>query len=427
MDKITVANEILLSCVKSLSAEFVYFAYPLGKLGAKAKEYIEIPFTDGMGAYFSPEKVCEKGADGHFDEIKGEILHLLMHCIFLHPFKLKVDSERYSLACDITVGYILDSLQYSVGDKTSKNKRKAVYKLIIDKFGGVNDNFTKQFVASLEKTELEELRSLFTVCDHFKWLKSDVENNDTNATVTLNLDCDSESEESLAEGWASISRNLIPQIGKLNPELRKTINVALGGESNYKSFLRTFLRKKECIKSSEEEFDYIYYCLGLNLYKNTPLIENLEYSDERDFSEIAIALDTSGSTDGEPVKKLLNEVFSLIKSMETASMRYKVRIIQCDLKVQREDVVYGSEEFANLMKNYRLIGGGGTDFRPVFNRLTDLKKKGEKIEGLIYFTDGVGVYPTVIPPFKTCFVVLNDEEVEIPHFAYKINVEKELL
>ena len=95
--------------------------------------------------------------------------------------------------------------------------------------------------------------------------------------------------------------------------------------------------------------------------------------------------------------------------------------------MQREDVVYGSEEFANLMKNYRLIGGGGTDFRPVFNRLTDLKKKGEKIEGLIYFTDGVGVYPTVIPPFKTCFVVLNDEEVEIPHFAYKINVEKELL
>ena len=41
MDKITVANEILLSCVKSLSAEFVYFAYPLGKLGAKAKEYID--------------------------------------------------------------------------------------------------------------------------------------------------------------------------------------------------------------------------------------------------------------------------------------------------------------------------------------------------------------------------------------------------
>ena len=155
-----------------------------------------------------------------------------------------------------------------------------------------------------------------------------------------------------------------------------------------------------------------------------PLIEALETSDSRDYSEIAIAIDTSGSTDGEPVKKLLSEVFSLLKSMESGSKKYAVRILQCDLKIQKEDLVKSADEFLAMLDNYKLIGGGGTDFTPVFNYLTELKRKGRKIEGLIYFTDGVGVYPMDIPPFKTCFAILGEnEEVDVPHFAYKIKIE----
>ena len=155
-----------------------------------------------------------------------------------------------------------------------------------------------------------------------------------------------------------------------------------------------------------------------------PFIEGLETSDDRNYSEIAVAVDTSGSTDGEPIKKLLGEVYSLLKSMETGSKKYAVRIIQCDLKIQKEDLVKNSDEFSKMLENYKLLGGGGTDFTPVFKRLTELKRKGTKLEGLIYFTDGVGIYPTEVPPFKTCFVLLGEtENVEVPHFAYKINLE----
>lgn len=38
------------------------------------------------------------------------------------------------------------------------------------------------------------------------------------------------------------------------------------------------------------------------MYKNVPLIERLETSDKKDYSQIVIAIDVSGSTAGEPVK-----------------------------------------------------------------------------------------------------------------------------
>ena len=425
MDKIkVVADEILSGCVKNLSSEFIYLAYPLGRLNCQSKEFNDFTYTNGRGGYFSPRKVCEKTANGKINEVKTEILHMLLHCLFLHPFK-KRSVPYSSVAYDITVGFLLDELEFPFGDRNAKIKRKSVYKSIFEQFGGVNDNATVAYLQTLTRDEIDGLKTIFTVCDHSAWEKDEQSQENGNGEMNLSVGEDLETDEQVAEGWASVARNLIPQIGKLNPSLKRILSVAVGGDGDYKAFLRSFIRKAERIKPSEEEFDYIYYCLGLNLYKNTPLIENLEYSDTRDFSEIAIAIDTSGSTDGEPIKRLLGEVFSVIKSMETGSKRYKIRIIQCDLKIQKEDVVNGSEEFAELMKAFRIEGGGGTDFRPVFERLIEVKKKGEKVEGLIYFTDGKGIYPTETPPFKTCFVILNDnEDVKVPHFAYKIKVEE---
>ena len=39
--------------------------------------------------------------------------------------------------------------------------------------------------------------------------------------------------------------------------------------------------------------------------------------------------------------------------------------------------------------------GGGTDFRPAFEYIEELRKNGEltNLNGMLYFTDGMGVYP----------------------------------
>lgn len=420
------ANEVLNECLKSLGMEFVYFAYPLGVMNYSVCEEIEKVAVVGGQGQINPLYAVTVTANGGIKGVKGVILHTLLHCLFLHPFKAVQGGKIYDLACDITVGFILDDLGYPCGEKSLIAKRKAVYKSIIDGFGNVNDKTATEFCQNLSEQELDIYRSYFTVCDHSSWQNGDKGQDDGEQTISIPTQSEDDGDSSdLEKTWQAIASNLIPQIGKLNPTLRRMIALSVGESGNYKSFLKDFLRRRERIKPSDEEFDYIYYCLGLRNYGNVPLIENLEYSDKRDYSDIAIAVDTSGSTDGEPIKILLKEVFSLIKSMETGGEKYRVRIIQCDLKIQREDIVESSEEFAQMLKGYELQGGGGTDFTPVFDYLTSLKRNGEKIEGLIYFTDGVGVYPREIPPFKTCFAIIGeDEQIQVPHFAYKINVDK---
>ena len=56
-------------------------------------------------------------------------------------------------------------------------------------------------------------------------------------------------------------------------------------------------------------------------------------------------------------------------------------------------------------------GHGDTDFTPVFQLVDRLRKEGElkNLKGLLYFTDGDGIYPDQKPEYETAFVFLNEE------------------
>ncbi|MBR2336919.1 MAG: hypothetical protein IKA61_03120 [Clostridia bacterium] len=429
MDKIEqLFNEILDHSLKELSSELVYLSYPLGLMKFERAEANCKAQTNGKTVYLSGDEIVKGVAEKGVKDVYTVILHTLMHTLFLHPFKRVEDVVRYDFATDVAVGYVLDDLDCFSGERRDKDIRKSLYKSIIDRFGSINDELCLEYCKGLETEQIEKLHASFKVCSHGLWAHRQACDGGEDSADGINVafgGLTDDDIEGLKSEWGAVARNLIPQIGKLNPCLKRIISVSVGEEKNYKSFLKAFLRRREKIYSSDDEFDYIYYCLGLQLYKNVPLVEHLEYSDRRDYSDVAIAIDTSGSTDGEPVKRLLKETFAIIKSMETESKKFRLRIIQCDLKIHREDVITSSEEFAAMLTDYRLDGGGGTDFRPVFEYLTHLKRGGEKIEGLIYMTDGVGIYPREVPPYKTCFVILGENEgVSIPHFAYRINIEE---
>ena len=76
------------------------------------------------------------------------------------------------------------------------------------------------------------------------------------------------------------------------------------------------------------------------------------------------------------------------------------------------------------MENLELFGEGGTDFRPVFDYVDRLIKDGEfsDLRGLIYFTDGISVYPPSKPAYKTAFVFVESgyNVPEVPVWAMKV-------
>ena len=93
---------------------------------------------------------------------------------------------------------------------------------------------------------------------------------------------------------------------------------------DYRKFLRKFAHYRETLGSNPEEFDYIYYTYGLELYHDMPLIEPLEYREDRRIQEFAIAIDTSGSVSQSRIQRFLESTVSILKSQETFDHKMKI-------------------------------------------------------------------------------------------------------
>ncbi len=116
--------------------------------------------------------------------------------------------------------------------------------------------------------------------------------------------------------------------------------------------------------------------------------------------KIVVAIDTSGSIDTD----LLATFFSHFQSIMESFRSYEIDLIECDAKIQEHRVFYPGD-----MIEYKAIGGGGTDFRPLFEYV-DREIPDAKI--VIYFTDGFGTFPQFRPIHDTLWVM--PEEIEVP-------------
>lgn len=116
--------------------------------------------------------------------------------------------------------------------------------------------------------------------------------------------------------------------------------------------------------------------------------------------EVCFVLDTSGSMLG-LVEKLLAEAAGLLKSMGGA----RISFISCDAKVHE---AIHTTSVSDMIKAAK--GGGGTDFRPAFNAIADLKPKPDLV---IFATDGIGDYPTESPAADVIWLVVPGGDISV--------------
>ena len=199
---------------------------------------------------------------------------------------------------------------------------------------------------------------------------------------------------------------------------------------DYTRFLMKFAAHwEERMQIDEDEFDYAFYTYGLKLFGKVPLIEPLEYKEKNLIREFLIAIDTSGSCQGEVVERFLTKTYNILRQTQAFASRVNIHIVQCDARIQ-EDVRIGSrEELEAYIARLTLKGFGGTDFTPVFEYADRLMETGEirRLDGLLYFTDGYGIFPAKPPKYRTAFVFLDkEEEVTVPPWAMKVYLDTTL-
>ena len=145
-------------------------------------------------------------------------------------------------------------------------------------------------------------------------------------------------------------------------------------KQDYSAFLRKFTRLGERMKINDEEFDYNFYTYGMQLYGNMPLIEPLEYKDVRVVKTFVTVIDTSGSVEEENFGDFLEKTVPDIKSGQKSEDRVNFHLIQCDALVQKDVKITSEKELEQVMEDLTLYGRGGTDFRPAFEYIEELRK-----------------------------------------------------
>ena len=381
--------------------------------------------TDGNEIRYNVDHIL-KAYRASPEAVTRGYLHTILHCIFRHFFVSPfVKQELWDLSCDIAVEGIINELDL----KSLSSPKSLLTDGVIERMRKNINLFTAEKIYSyfaeekLSANELAEMKELFSFDDHSIWYK--IEDEAPEAAGSGGK------MQLLAEKWRDISERIQADletfsrgIGNEKGLLMQNLTVLNREKYDYSEFLKKFSVMGETMKINDDEFDYIFYTYGLKMYKNLPLIEPLEYKETKKIRDFAIIIDTSGSVQGELVQKFVNKTYNILKQKENFFTKINLHIIQCDAEVQEDVKITSQAEFDEYMKNMVLKGFGGTDFRPSFSYVDELIKSGEftNLKGIIYFTDGCGIFPERKPNYHTAFIYIDDmyNNPNVPAWAVKL-------
>ena len=402
--------------------------------------------TDGETLFFCPGHVLECYRREQEIPVR-DLMHVVLHCVFRHMWMdPSLNRPYWDLACDIAVENVIRELEIADA-AASRGAQQAPYLDLIQK--EIEHPTAEKIYRYLRRTKPDEarvadLRGWFYADNHAIWYMTASE-----ARSYLGLPPGSAAPNSgpaevqqtsagTRDAWERLSRQIetnletiAKQRGNQAGSLVQSLRELNRETCDYTTFLQKFAVYREEMKLDPDTFDYAFYSYGMSLYHNMPLIEPLEYQEQKKIRDFVIAIDTSGSTSGDLVQRFVEKTYNILKSSECFFSRINVHILQCDAKIQEDVRITSQEEFDEYLRNMKLRGGGGTDFRPVFEYVRRLQEAGEltELRGLIYLTDGCGVYPAKAPDYETAFVFVEDSwnDYDVPAWAMKLILTKEEL
>lgn len=376
--------------------------------------------TDGICLYYSAEPVLRLFKKNTLF-LDRAYLHTVLHCLFRHLW-IAGNRERslWNLACDIAVEYTIDAMDKPCTRRALSWIRQNTYEQLKAEKSGTSAAVIYRWLAEQEEEEQNNLRREFYTDDHRFWPKREEQKSPVNQQAGQNWD-------KLAR-QTTLEQNRRGDDPKEGEETLAAQIRAGKSRRSYGDFLQKFAVLSEEMHCDPDEFDMGFYSYGLRLYGNLPLIEPIETREVHKIREFVIVVDTSYSTSGELVSQFLQETFQILSQKNSFFERSCIRILQCDNQVRMDEKVTNSQELMQLIDRFTIAGGGGTDFRPAFAYVEQLRQQGEfkQLGGLLYFTDGKGIYPKKRPDYKTAFLFLEDyDESAVPPWAMRLQLEPE--
>ena len=106
---------------------------------------------------------------------------------------------------------------------------------------------------------------------------------------------------------------------------------------------------------------------------------------------VVVAIDTSGSISDDDISQFVSELKKISNLVE------EVTVITCDCQIHETVKV---RHFSEILSKIQMKGGGGTSFKPVFDKIAE----GQVPQLLVYLTDTYGDYPEKKPTYPVLWM-----------------------
>ncbi len=441
--------------------------------------------TDAVSIRFNPSHVLRL-----FVEDPGKLnrtyVHMLLHCIFRHMYTSErySDTRLYDLCADMVVESVLDGMDYRCIYRVSSDFRDRWITLLTKELKVLTVEKLYRYFSEEgripDEREYEKLEREFKLDDHGFWLRledkpADQDSRDKDKEPPIDDDMESprgddgDKQDKDDEGsgggsgsggddpngkkkekyinprrlekirhrekeWDKEAKRLQTEIETIGSEasdrlgkLSWILKVQNTKKTDYRQFLARFKVLREEGGIDLDSFDYGMYSFGLEHYGNMPLIEENEFREVKKVQELVIAIDTSASCKDELVQRFLDETADMLLAGDSFFQKIKILIVECDDQVQKTLTVTSVDDMKKYAEGVVVEGGYGTDFRPVFEKVEELRAEHyfENLKGLVYFTDGYGTYPDKPTDYDTAFVFAKDADYQdenVPDWAMKLYV-----
>lgn len=376
-DFFKLVDKVILSLMEDKDNFYGYFLFQMGR-------EIRFDITSASGVnfkgakyviYFNPILFLQLNMKQMETTIKHEIHHVLsLHLSRVKELKNKYSTLTVNLAMDIVVNQYLDNLPpYSTTLKGVNLK----YNLNMEAYN------TLEYYAEKIQSELDLMEE-----------NDEGEEDDSQITNSM---VESYNPEKMHDMWQESDEF---DEKTLREFAEKVINASQKGTipSQVESLIAN-------LKNSQGEIPWNIMLKKLmgtveSNKKKTITRRNRRQPNRLDLrgeirnhkSEIAVAIDISGSISNEEFKQAIKEVLSIVKNYN-----HEITIIECDKEVKR---VYKAKSVRDIKE--RLTSGGATKFTPVFEYANNTK-----CNLLIYFTDGKGEKKLEVVPrgYRTLWVI----------------------
>lgn len=329
----------------------------------EASEEVPTAATDGRDIFINPEFFGKLSPA----EQEGVLLHEVLHAALLHVDRGRGrDATLWNIAADIVVNGIIVREGYSLPAPIRDGRL---------------ENYSVEEVYDLLAGRRKQRHKL--PADGQDLLEKRPGDSDSAGMAAGELD---ESQQLAAKDYwrqaveqAKVAAETA-QIGSVPAYMKREIETLNPSRLNWRHYLWRYL-----VRTPIDFTGFDRRFVGHGLYLDAL---------EGETVHVFVAVDTSGSIQPGQLQAFLGEVQGILRAYPH---------LRCDLYFT-DTKVHGPFRLAAGGPTPTPVGGGGTNFRPFFERIAqDYRQANPAVA--VYLTDGYGLFPRVAPPYPVLWVV----------------------